>query len=193
MNRKTRSKLIIALWGMAIFIPLSWVVFWGLSDFLASFNEGADPASIFRGHQLILPESEQARYVPNENLEGKTPTQAEREEILAAYWLAWDVLARAHQTQKLDDLPTYWAGSALQFAQASIDDGTLSQFDTSNHTLRLVYLADDGSVVSLIDESFNVVRSVDDTQLTLTASASVLMTLDNGFWRIRLIEIDYRR
>lgn len=184
---KRRLKLAIAILGVLAGVPLGLLAFLALSNFIASFNQGADPAAIFRGHALLIPEAAQARYVPSENFQGHTPTQAQREELLSAYWRGWGALARAGETGDPADLPTYWAGTALAFAQEAVATGTLAVLGTSGHQVRLTYLSGDGSVATLVDEAFTVQTLLGPQ----TATATVTMTLDNGFWRVRQVRLDY--
>ncbi len=180
---KTQSKLLIAIGGLVFLGPVLLVALYLMSDFLASFNQGADPASIFHGHQLVLPQPEEARYIPSVNRQGKVPTRAERNELISAYWAAWSALTRAQETGLADDLATYWAGPALGFAR----NAETQPYATAEHKLQLRYLSPDGSLATLTDVRFTLTTA----DLSVTATAEVVMTLDNGFWRIRLIELNY--
>jgi hypothetical protein len=184
---KTRLKQGIALGGVLVGVPLLLLAFLGLSNFIASFNQGADPASIFRGHALVIPAPDQARYVPNADFRGRTPTQAQREELLSAYWRGWEALARAGQTGDPADLPTYWAGSALAFAREAVTDGSLVVVASRGHQVRLTYLSGDGSLATLVDDGFTLETPVGPRTVTATAT----LTLDNGFWRVRQLRLDY--
>ena len=186
---KNRLKQLIALGGVVVGIPILLLLFLAMSNFIASFNQGADPASIFRGHALVIPDPDDARYVPNEDFTGRVPTQAQREELLSAYWRGWEALARANVTGDLADLPTYWAGSALTFARDALASDSLVVEDTSGHKLRLTYLSGDGSLATLVDEAFTMQTPLG----VLTATATITLTLDNGFWRIRQLRLDYHR
>ncbi|MBK8020808.1 MAG: hypothetical protein IPK19_05100 [Chloroflexi bacterium] len=186
---KNTVKLIIFVGALALLIPGSLIGFRTLSDFIAAFNSGADPASIFRGHQLAVPEREEARWL-SFDAEGSAPKQVEREELISAYWLAWESLVRAHETGDPADLPTYWAGPALDAARSAIAGGQ-TIFTHDGHRLRLLFFSDDSSVALLRDENFHYTQTIAGTPVTLTATAEVVMTLDNGFWRIRQYILDF--
>ena len=106
--------------SIIIAIPLIAVSLSLVAQFISYFQQGADPASIFRGHALVIPAPEEAEWLPFEVADKMRPSQAESEEIIAAYWLAWDALSRAYETGDKTDLLTYWAGAAYDHATAGI-------------------------------------------------------------------------
>jgi hypothetical protein len=163
-----------------------------LSLFVVSFQQGADPASIFQGHKLTLPLPEQARWrsVEIPPPPSRAPSQSQREEILAAYWYAWESLQRAYETGKTSDLLTAWSGKAYEQAVAAIQSmppkARIKQVDR-NHQLFLHFFSDDSTVAMLDDEAFIIEQTVNGQTIKITASAQVVMTLDNGYWRIRYL------
>lgn len=190
---KSQIKLGLFAIGLISAMVMAFVGFRLLTKFVGAFNEGADPASIFKGHVLVLPDSEQVVWVTTSPQEGRLPSQAQLEEIISAYWLAWESVGRAHFTNDLRDLKTYWAGPAYSQILSGISPDVRTDFVTHNHKLFLNYFSDDGSVVVFRDESFFVRRTIEDSNINirLQASAQIIMTLDQGFWRIRHITIDY--
>ncbi|MEO0564711.1 MAG: hypothetical protein AAF125_21580 [Chloroflexota bacterium] len=184
---KSRAKLAIFLFVVLIAAPVGAGTLLLLSNFIASFNQGADPASIFRGHALVIPAADEARYLPLVGFAGREPTLGQREELLSAYWRGWVALGRAAETGDTADLPTYWAGQALAFARGAVQREQASVLGSAGHQVRLTYLSADGSVARLTDERFRVITPVGEVIVT----AHVMMTLDNGFWRVRSIEMDY--
>ncbi|QPC84959.1 hypothetical protein G4Y79_11490 [Phototrophicus methaneseepsis] len=193
---KTQVKFGIFVVGMAVTAVLVVVGISLLSRFIAAFQQGADPASIFRGHTLAIPEREEAYWRStrtsaaigtNEIL----PKRSEYEEMISAYWLAWDALGRAHLTGDTSDMATYWAGAAYAQAMADISPEQSESLQTSGHVLRLTFFSEDGSVVAFEDEGFFITRVVHSSTFRLKTSASVVMTLDQGFWRIRQITLRY--
>lgn len=159
-----------------------------LTQFVAAFQQGADPASIFHGNKLVVPEVEQAHW-DVDTFTTITPTAAQREEILAAYWNAWEALKRAHETGKPNDLATYWAGDAIQQSRQSVVADF--QLNHAGHQLSLTFFSDDGSVVAFQDRLFQLEYIGTESTIKFQASATVVMTLDNGFWRIRLLRLNY--
>lgn len=186
---KRRVKLIIFLAAAPVLAVLGLVVLRGLSTFIASFQEGANPASIFHGAELRLPYSDQVLWLDDLGDTGHTPTVAQREELIAAYWNAWSALERAYLTGNDEDLTTYWAGGAYE--QLNIEPNGKLRQSTSGHQLRLRFFADDGTVAALDDLEFQITQTLDGETFMLTASAAVILTLDNGYWRIRSITVDY--
>lgn len=178
---KARIKLVIFFAAIPPALLILFVGFRALSGVIALFNSGANPASIFHGAELKLPDADQARWLPDAGSTGETPSDAQREAILAAYWGAWEALVRASVTGSGADLPTYWAGGAY----ALLDPTTRGVGISADHKIRLRYLSDDGTIAALDDFNF-----VLDTDLGIRASASSVMTLDNGYWRIRYITIN---
>lgn len=183
---KQMVKFIIFIAALGVLAPVGWFGFRLMGDFIAAFNSGANPASIFHGNSLIVPDSRQARWLTVDP-EGKAPTQGQLEELIAAYYGAWEALARAHATGDPSDLPTYWAGAALDSARAATM-GTNVAFEHERHRLRLSFLSNDGSVARIHDERF--IYRLDGIDLTATSNA--VLTLDNGFWRIRQYNIDFQ-
>ena len=191
MSRKARIKFGIFLVGLAMMLVAGAVGFVSLSSFIAYFQQGADPASIFRGHSLIIPQTDQARWLPSRELDGIEPKQSEREAIITAYWQAWLSLERAYLTGNIDDLKTYWAGSAYDFAVSSVSLDTLKDFATMDHKLELTFYSDDGSVIALQDSLFSITQTIHQTDITARVSATVVMTLVQGFWRLRQITMSF--
>jgi hypothetical protein len=187
---KPQLKFAIFLGSLALLLPAAFFAFSLLSQFITEFNRGAEPASIFHGHRLTIPEQDQVQWLPEAaSYNSLLPSQAEREEIISAYWEAWQALARACQTSDPVALSTYWAGGAFRQVEPIVEcaDGTI--FGHEEHQLELQFFSDDGSVAVLIDRQFRFTYSSAGITDSLTASAQVTMTLDVGTWRIRQIEI----
>lgn len=191
MSGKARLKLMIFVGVTAAAIPLGVLVMIVLSQFVAYFQQGADPASIFRGHALIIPQPEEARWVIVDDAEGESLRRAEQEQILAAYWSAWAGLSRAHQTGDISDLPTYWAGAAYDQAIAGVLSDSTLRLAHGGHQLSLTFFSDDRSVVAFEDERFILDYHYEGYIISVQASASVVMTQDQGFWRVRQIAIRF--
>jgi len=192
MNSKRRLKFMIFLGGVVAAIPLIAIGLSLISEFVVYFQQGADPASIFRGHTLVIPAEEDATWASFDDIPGDTPTRAEREEVIAAYWLAWGAIDNAHRTGDTSDLATYWAGAAYEQVLAGLDDGQIRSQTHTAHTLYLSYFSDDGSVIAFEDRDLSLRKLINGSSIALQANASVVMTLDQGFWRVRVITIDYQ-
>lgn len=186
---KSRVKFLIFLAGVAGLGVFAAVGFYLLTNFIASFQQGADPASIFNGATLNLPERSEARWLPGEVELPREPSDAQREEILAAYWGAWYALARANETGDLSDLPTYWASPA--YDQIIIDPEAVWLPSDSRHRIRLTFFSDDKTVAALEDVGFRFTLSRGDESVSTLGTASIVMTLDSGYWRIRWITLHY--
>ena len=186
---KSRAKFLIFIAGLFGALAALLIIIVGVSQIVAVFQQGADPASIFRGAKLIIPEEEQARWLQDAPDTGTTPSQAQREELIAAYWQAWLAYERSQQTGNPADLPTYWAGPA--FKQIQADESTAHQVESSGHKLRLTFFSDDGTIATFQDRRFTLRHIIAENAVELTTSASVVMTLDNGYWRIRAITFAY--
>ncbi len=185
---KNLVKFAIFSGGMLLLVPISLIGFTLMSSFIAAFNTGADPASIFRGHSLYAPDVEEAQWVSIQ-AEGTAPTQVELEELISAYWLAWEALSQAHATGDLSDLPTYWAGEALDTARTAAESGVTVAH--SGHRLRLVFFSDDSSVAIVRDLGFAYTVTDASGAYVLSANAEIVLTLDNGFWRIRQYTVNF--
>lgn len=186
MSRKSRLKFAIFVGGLMMVIPLSLIGVSLLAQFITYFQQGADPASIFRGHALLITDAAEMHWLSVGDYTGETPTRSEQEEIVAAYWLAWEALIQAQRTGDTSDMATYWSGMAYDQALAGMNQSMMQ--DHTGHRLKLVFFSDDGSVVSFRDVSFTIVQPT----IPLTVSAQVVMTLDQGFWRVRAITLEYQ-
>ena len=175
---------------MIVFSVLSFIGFITLSSFLSYFQQGANPASIFNGNELIIPEPEQARWIPDAESVVYVPSTAQREELLSQYWSAWEAVNRAHLIGNITDLSTYWALPALEQVQQSINPERPIQQTTSGHLLQLTFFSDDFSVASFND-SFTLTQTLNGETRNLTVNATITLTLDTGFWRIRLMSVQY--
>lgn len=181
---KTGTKIIIALVFTPILIAILIGLILGLSQFLSYFQQGADPASIFRGHELLIPEEDQAVWLSTAPLTGVSPSRSQQEELISAYWLAWESVSRAYATGLTDDLSTYWASPMLETLGNSIIAG--QTYQSSQHELSLLFFSDDRSVAQIHDR-FDISANGIET----SAEATVTLTLDTGRWRIRLLSIEY--
>lgn len=188
---KSRVKFGLFLVGISVSAVIALVGMLLLSQFIVYFQEGADPASIFRGHTLVLPAADDARWLTPTHIRGAAPSTAEQEAILSAYWLAWESLARAYETKNLADFKTYWSGDAYTQVVAGVDLDHPQMLDHTSHALRLTFFSDDGSVVAFEDGSFTLIREIKGNIITVQASASIVMTSDQGFWRIRTLILKY--
>jgi hypothetical protein len=191
MSSKSRVKFGFFIAGLVILVVVAAGSISLLASFVSYFQQGADPASIFRGHTLVVPEIAEARWLLVDETEGKAPSRAQQEELIAAYWLAWEALGRAHQTGDPSDLLTYWAGAAYDHALASIDPAGQQTYAHTGHRLTMHFFSEDGSVAAFQDDAFVITQQLGGEAVSLQASAQVVMTLDQGFWRIRQITLDY--
>ena len=181
---KTRTKIIIMLIFTPILIILLLGMVLGLSQFLTFFQKGADPASIFRGHELMIPEDEQAVWLSTAPIAGVSPSRSQQEELISAYWEAWLAVSRAYETGLSNDLSTYWASPILETLSTSIIAG--QEHQTSHHELSLLFFSDDRSVAQLQDDFLLSVNGIETS-----ATATITLTLDTGRWRIRFMTLAY--
>lgn len=186
---KTRAKMLIFLVALPVAGAMALLGLRGVAEFMAAFQQGANPASIFRGAQLIIPAADEARWLPDAPDTIAAPSDAERDELIAAYWQAWRALERAYETGLADDLPTYWAGAA--FTQIWLADAHELRQTDSGHKLQLTFFSDDGTIAGFDDVDFQLTQSVDGNAIVAQATASVVMTQDNGYWRVRQITIGF--
>jgi len=191
MTEKARLKFGIFVIGVFVTVPISVMAVSLMAQFITHFQQGADPASIFRGHTLTLPGPDQARWEAFGADIAWQPSRPEQEEIITAYWLAWEALNRAYETGDISDLATYWSGAAYEHAIMAIDPQDRFMQTHSGHVLHLTFFSDDASLVVFSDPEFMLTRLLKNVSVSLRASADVIMTLDNGFWRVRSITLDY--
>ncbi len=191
MTDKARLKFGVFVIGVLVAVPLSVAAVSLLAQFITHFQQGADPASIFRGHTLTLPATDEARWDVFAADVARQPSRPEQEEIITAYWLAWEALIRAHQTGDTSDLTTYWSGAAYEQGEMAIDPERPFFQTHTGHVLQLTFFSEDASVAAFSDIEFMLTMEAGHTPIEVTASAQVVMTLDNGFWRVRSITLTY--
>ncbi|MBX3082879.1 MAG: hypothetical protein KF716_14680 [Anaerolineae bacterium] len=198
LSSKARLKLTIFLIALPVTFFGGLLGFRLLLAFITSFQQGADPASIFHGALLIVPSPDQVTWKSIEvSAPAKQPDRGQQEQISAAYWGAWRSLERALMTGNTSDLATYWAGAAYQQVNALVQTNaglprTQRRTQTDlGHQLYLKFYAEDDSVIQFEDRNFSITYTTAGKSRTVHASASIVMTLDNGYWRIRLISLHY--
>lgn len=181
---KTRLKFFLFIMVVPIALLMSLAVLLRFSNIISFFQAGADPASIFRGHELIVPAVDEAvLLVSNLNRGGKYPTRSQRDELITSYWLAWEAVARAYETGLTADLATSWGLPALEILKQSISDGG---FRTEQHQVRLIYFSEDGTFAS-VEDKFVVYTD----HYMLNVKGDAILTLDDGRWRVRYLELHY--
>lgn len=185
MMSKTRTKLLIALALSPVLLLIVILLVFGFSQFLAYFQQGADPASVFRGNTLIIPSEEEAIWLSTAPEQGIAPSKAQQDELIAAYWGAWQALSRAYETGLTEDLSTYWALPILSEIEIAITSSFPLSYQTEQHQLQITYFSDDRSIAALND-SFIVQKD----EIRLSAIAHSILSLDNGRWRIRLLQLN---
>ncbi len=181
---KTRLKFLLFIGILPLAIIVSLLLLLRFSNIISSFQAGADPAAIFRGHQLILPAVEDAVLLVSDlKRGGKYPTRSQRDELIASYWLAWEAIDRAYQTGLTQDLATSWALPALDIVIQSLAEGG---FRTEQHQVRLIYFSADGTFAS-VEDKFIVYTD----HYRLNVKGDAMLTLDDGRWRVRYLELHY--
>ncbi len=187
---KLQVKFLIFLGGAALLIPLAFVGFSLLSNFITEFNRGAVPASIFHGDSLYIPTPDQAVWLPDPaDYHAMQPSATEREEVIGTYWEAWEALARACMTGNGAALATYWAGGAFQQVKPITNCAKNTTMTHQSHRLQLQFFSDDGTVVAFTDNDFQTSYSTSGVTDILQNDAVITMTLDTGVWRVRQITI----
>lgn len=192
MNTKARLKMVFFAMFVAVAAPVGLASITLLTSFIASFQQGADPASIFHSHSLAIPTAYEAQWLSLPQHIDMQPSQAEQEAIISAYWLAWEAIEQAYATRDTSDLKTYWAGSAYQSILTNMDSDERLSLGQTHHQLHLRFFSADGTVAAFQDEGFKILQTVSSLSFKLEASASVVMTLDQGFWRVRYITLQYK-
>jgi hypothetical protein len=150
-----------------------------VAAFLASFQQGADPASVYNA----IPTGEE-RDVPVTWAMGWEIEQAERDQLEAVYlavWYRWNV---ANQTGSPADLASAFTGPALAFAQEGIAAGVpIEQRDLAHH-LTLTFYSADKSIATFTDV-VQIERMLPSTVTRTEERYEVLLTLEDGLWRVR--------
>ena len=157
-------------------------------------SSGADPASTFHDAPTAPADLRAVlHWLPDQTSEGRPMEPDTRDAITDAYAQAWSALDRAGRGDRSSPLDTYLTGSALRLAQLETHDlpAPVSTHHVS-HDLVLTFYSDDGSVAALRVPKMTVVRTVgtgrDRTRLSSTESMKVVIVLQDGNWRVQLLE-----
>lgn len=194
---KTRLKILLWLLLLVIFAAAGLFLLNRTAELLASFQEGADPASALNIVPNRPPDLQvRLDWLPNDADTGREMEPATRELIESAYlraWLQWNISYLRGEPYGLE---TYFVGPALEAVTESIEHThqqgwSLAQTDLE-HQLQLHFYAADGSIVSFTAHDVLVAQIMRDgataapvhTGVT-RADYDVVMMLEDGTWRVR--------
>ncbi|KPL80495.1 glycoside hydrolase 5 family protein [Herpetosiphon geysericola] len=161
---------------------------------VASFQQGADPASALKLPPILPPEATTAiQWLPDDADTGRVMEDFTRQQLTSDYgraWLQWNTSLKIGRPY---NLRTSFSGPALHYLTTSISASAnmqIDQIDTA-HRLQLHFYAADGSIVALTDtqaEVYQLIYDVDGKLVSaqwLYARYELVMLLQDGTWRIR--------
>jgi hypothetical protein len=193
---KQRLKLLLWLFIGLLLVSALLLALSRLSQLVAYFQEGADPASALNIVPNVPPDLQtRLVWLADDADTGREMEPLTRRQIEAAYlraWLQWNLSFERGQPFGLQ---TYFAGPALDAVRANVAEiaaqgWRVNQVDTE-HILQLHFYAADGSIVAFTDRAANVAQIVTDGQGNAiqagetTRGYEVVMFLEDGNWRVR--------
>ncbi|ABX04821.1 MAG TPA: hypothetical protein DEF47_21650 [Herpetosiphon sp.] len=189
-----RFKIIIWLLFLLILGQCGW---WGVGRvawLVASFQQGADPASALKLPPMLPPEAAIAtQWLPDDPDTGRVMEDFTRQQLTSDYgraWLQWNLSLKIGRPYNLH---TSFSGPALHYLTTSIsttENIKIDQIDTA-HQLQLHFYAADGSIVALTDTQAEIYQMIYDADgeivsaQWLYARYEIVMLLQDGTWRIR--------
>lgn len=193
---KTKLKLLIWSFLALVSLGLAFGLIGAISRLLASFQEGADPASALNIVPNVPPDLKvELTWLPDDADTGRQLEPYTRTQIESAYlrgWLQWNI---SYLKGEETGVATYFAGPALEAIRESItathqQGWSMAQTDLEHH-LKLHMYSADGSIVSFTAHDVLVAQIMRDasgkpifTGVT-RADYDVVMLLEDGNWRVR--------
>lgn len=184
--------LILSLGAMGIV----WVAIAGLSNILAYFQQGADPATALN----ILPNAPpdlflKLEWLPDAPNSGRVLDAYNRQQVEIAYEWAWAQWNISYLRKAPYGIATYFTEPALKAVRQSITDAAkqglqINQVNTS-HQLRVNFYSADGNLLSLTDEAADISSIIRDASGTVIFAGDTRATYDmillqqEGRWQIR--------
>ena len=193
MSRVKHSKLSRIASAVIVVVVIA-MVFAGLAKTFAYFKTGADNGEIYVINTNILKDHHpKIMWQQDQIVDGRIVNDYMRSELEKAYIEAWYVANMSFANKDDGHLEDYFAGKALEWIKAEVNDSseyTVHQTEL-NHNLQLNHFTLDNQLAAFSDQGVRVVRRVmgDSGELIYeeenTFDYQVVMTLDDGRWRIR--------
>lgn len=193
MNEVKQKRLSRVVAGGIVILTLA-LAFGLLGKAFAYFKTGADSDRVYLINTSILADhNPKVIWQPDEIVDGRVINKYMREELQKAYTQAWHVVNLSMTNKNGDHLEDYFADQALEWIKQEVEgtDGyTLHQIDL-NHNLQLHHFALDNQIAAFSDKQVKVIRKVEDELGVVIFEEQqlfdydVIMTLDDGRWRIR--------
>jgi len=192
--RNGRHSKISRIASATIVVVVLAMVFAGLAKTFAYFKIGADNGEIYVINTNILKDHHpKVIWQADQIVDGRIVNDYMRSELEKAYKEAWYVANMSIANKDDGHLEDYFAGKALVWIKAEVNDSseyTVHQTEL-NHDLQLNHFTLDNQLAAFSDNGVKVVRKVLDSDREIiyeeesTFDYEVVMTLDDGRWRIR--------
>lgn len=191
-----RQAIAVRLCVICLFVAGSLAIAYGAARLIATFQQGADPASALNlVPNVPLDWPVDLTWRPDAADSGREMEPFTREQIESNYIRAWLQLSFSYSKGEPFGLKTYFVGPALEMATDSVlqvtDAGFSAEQVATSHELELHFYSADGSIVAFTDHRAHLVQLVRDADgrvlnvRQLPASYDVVMFLEDGNWRVR--------
>lgn len=193
---KKKVKILIWLGLCAGGFVLAFSSFPALGEFLARFQQGADPASALNLPPPLPVDRQMAlTWLVDEGDTGRPFPPFTRRQLERDYLRAWEQFNWALAAEDPTGLGSYFAGPGLAAVEETVaaaagESYRLEQVQ-EGHILKLHLFSADGSIVSFTAVGVEIRQTIRDERGAVlatpawTADFEVVMFLEDGNWRVR--------
>ena len=188
METKKQTKPHNQRWmyaGIALLVLSLGVV--GISNLLAHFKTGADQTNIYDlGLNLLENHNPEIKWLPDDSDIGGDINEYLREEISDSYSDAWGILNLSMAEGRDLGLRENFTERKTRIIQEAITSSQPVYRSDLKHLLKLHFISLDRQVVSFSDhKAISEITTLNNKVIySDTSSYQVVMTLDDGKWRI---------
>lgn len=176
----------------AVLVVVSGVLVVVAANLVSPGSTGADTAAALHQVAIVPPNaSELTGWLPDDWQRQRTIEPDTRTLVAAAYIRSWAAIGRYESDGDTNEIFDTFSGAARTSALGIARTGDSATWDL-HHSLRLEFYALDGATVAFTDVGASVVRTVGsgdgETVLLSRDTYSVVMVLEDGYWRVRQLQ-----
>ena len=183
------NKIVAAI----IWLGISVILLAVLAKLIGYFGTGADKQSMLNiTPQQLLKHQPKIDWLPDQIVDGRIINDYLRQDIETAYTQAWHILNLAMRQGNTSHLGDYYTDEILERITQELSDSSdfiKEQVDVK-HTIQINHFALDNQLVAFRDSNVELIKRISKEGALLSSYKStfdfdVVMTLDDGRWRIR--------
>lgn len=186
----SNSNRIVAV---LIWLGVSVILIASLAKLIGYFNTGADKKSMLNiTPEQLIKHQPKIEWLPDQIVDARVINDYLRKDIETAYSQAWHILNQAMRNSNTSHLQDYYADEILEriiYELTDSSDFIKEQVDLQ-HTIQINHFALDNQLVAFRDSGVEVIKRIYKENDLISSHKSVfdfevVMTLDDGRWRIR--------